>query len=214
MSTTRDKILDTAEHLIADHGFAATSLRQIIAEAGVNLAAVHYHFGSKQDLLDQLILRKVSRVNAEREALLDQFEREASPEPVPVEKILKAFFEPMIETGCRNPQFVRLMGRMIAEGLIPAIAEKHFHPTASRFVKAFRRALPNLPEGELFWRMQFMFGAMSQGVVGLSAPFMGIERDTADFPTIMRRLIQFLTAAIQAPATEEVQANENCSVAG
>src|SRR3974390_756308 len=126
---TKDKILDTAERLIADHGFAATSLRHIISAAQVNLAAVHYHFGSKQELLDQLILRKVTRVNAEREAMLEVFEREAGSQPVPVEKILEAFFGPMIEAGSRNPQFVRLMGRLIAEGLIPAIAEKHFHPT-------------------------------------------------------------------------------------
>ena len=88
---TKEKILDTAERLIASQGFAATSLRQIISEAQVNLAAVHYHFGSKEELLDQLILRKVTRVNQEREALLESFEREAGGNPVAVEKILAAF---------------------------------------------------------------------------------------------------------------------------
>src|SRR4029077_16003413 len=117
---TKQKILDTAECLIASQGFAATSLRQIISEAGVNLAAVHYHFGSKQELLDHVILRKAAAVNEERRRMIEQFEAEAGSGPVSVKKFLTAFFEPMIEAGARNPQFVKLMGRMYGEGLLPA----------------------------------------------------------------------------------------------
>lgn len=202
---TKEKILDTAERLIACQGFAATSLRQIISEAQVNLAAVHYHFGSKEELLDQLVLRKVTRVNEERGALLDRFEYEAGGGPVPVEKILTAFFQPMIEAGCRNPQFVRVMGRLIAEGMIPSIAEKHFQPTTSRFVAALRRALPDLSDGELFWRVQFMFGAMSHTVGGLALPVTQLHGDGADFDLIMRRLMAFLGAGMSAPSTRELQ---------
>lgn len=202
---TKEKILDTAERLIASQGFAATSLRQIISEAQVNLAAVHYHFGSKEDLLDQLVLRKVTRVNEEREALLRQFETETGGAPVPPEKILAAFFVPMIEAGCRNPQFLRLMGRLIAEGLIPSIAEKHFQPTTTRFINALRRSLPELPEGELFWRVQFMFGAMSHTVGGLALPVPQIQADSADFQLVMRRLVTFLGAGMIAPPTKEMQ---------
>jgi AcrR family transcriptional regulator len=199
---TKEKILDTAERLIASQGFAATSLRQIISEAQVNLAAVHYHFGSKEELLDQLVLRKVTRVNEEREALLERFEGEAGGNPVPVEKILAAFFQPMIEAGSRNPQFVRLMGRLIAEGLIPSIAEKHFQPTTTRFIAAWRRALPHLPEGELFWRVQFMFGAMSHTIGGLALSVPQIHSDGTDFQLLMRRLMAFLGAGMNAPPTE------------
>src|SRR5215469_4852174 len=110
MIDTKQKILDAAERLIADQGYAATSLRHIIAEAGVNLAAVHYHFGSKEDLLDQLILDKASPVNAERLRLLERFEAESAGRPVPVDRVLAAFFDPMIESGSRSPQFVKLMG--------------------------------------------------------------------------------------------------------
>jgi len=202
---TKDKILDTAERLIASQGFAATSLRQIIAEAQVNLAAVHYHFGSKEELLDQLVLRNVTRVNEERQALLESFEREARGKPVPLEKILAAFFEPMIEVGCRNPQFVRVMGRLIAEGLIPSLAEKHFQPTTMRFIAALRRALPDLSEGELFWRVQFMFGAMAHTIGGLALPVSPIHGDGAEFQLIMRRLVAFLGAGMNAAPTREKQ---------
>jgi len=206
MIDTKQKILDTAERLIADQGYASTSLRHIIGEAGVNLAAVHYHFGSKEDLLDELIQNKAAAVNAERLARLDRFEAEAGGKPVPVDKVLAAFFEPMIESGTRNPQFVKLMGRMQAEGLLPAVVAKHFQPTLVRFTQALRRAVPHVPEGELLSRFQFMIGAMSHAVCGLRhvaiqspAPI-----EIPDFRRTMRRLMVFLSAGLQAPATPEV----------
>ena len=204
---TKERILDTAERLIATQGFAGTSLRQIIGEAEVNLAAVHYHFGSKQDLLDEVILRKASAVNAERLALLKRFEEEAGARPVTVEKVLTAFFEPMIKVGGRNPQFVKLMGRLRGEGLLPGLVEKHFSSTLARFVTALHRAMPKLPEGELFWRMQFMFGAMSQAVCGWDMFPSGIDvrKDAANFSLVMRRLMVFLCAGFQAAPTREAR---------
>jgi len=66
MTDTKEKILDTAERLIGEQGYSATSLRHIIAQARVNLAAVHYHFGSKEDLLDAVVARKATPVNDAR----------------------------------------------------------------------------------------------------------------------------------------------------
>jgi AcrR family transcriptional regulator len=199
--STKEKILDTAERLIAGQGFAGTSLRQIIAEAGVNLAAVHYHFGSKDDLLDHLIMRKATGVNEERLRLLAQLQNDDPSRPVPVEKLLGAFFGPMIRVGSQNPQFVKLMGRLYGEGLLPAVIEKHFQPTLAKFVHAMQMSLPALSTGELFWRMQFMFGAMSKAVCGWDV-FPGIEEgeEHADFGLVMRRLMGFLCAGLQAPA--------------
>jgi len=206
MIDTKQKILDTAERLIGDQGYAATSLRHIIAEAGVNLAAVHYHFGSKEDLLDELILRKAAAVNAERIALLERYEAQAGGRPLSVHQILTAFFQPMQEAGSRNPQFVKLMARMYAEGLLPGIVAKHFHPTLARFIPALRAALPHLPEAELSARLQFMFGAMSHAVCGaLQLPGLPGESAAPDFRQTMRRLMVFLIGGLQAPLTPEVQ---------
>ena len=207
MIDTKQRILDAAERLIADQGYAATSLRHIIAEAGVNLAAVHYHFGSKEDLLDELIVHKASAVNRERLAQLERFEAEAGGGPVTVEKVLAAFFDPMIEAGSRSPEFVKLMGRMYTEGLIPAIVAKHFHPTFARFTQALHRALPHLPEAELFARLQFMIGAMSHAVCGDRQVPTGVigTPGAADFRRTLRRLMVFLSGGLRAPATPEVQ---------
>src|SRR5438309_1165300 len=123
MTETEQRILDTAERLIGEQGYAATSLRQIIGDAGVNLAAVHYHFGSKEDLLEAIVMRKVGPVNEARLAALTKVEEETGEGPLDVWKVLNSFFEPTAETAGRNPQFVRLMGRIYGEGLMPQMIE-------------------------------------------------------------------------------------------
>src|ERR1035441_8866650 len=127
MIDTRQKILDTAERLFGEQGYGATSLRHIIAEAGVNLAAIHYHFGTKEDLLDHLIMRKGGPVNEERVALLDALEARAQGKAVPLEKLLEAFLGPPMRRVGKGPEFAKLMGRMYGEGLMPGIVERHFH---------------------------------------------------------------------------------------
>src|ERR1035438_2078574 len=140
MTDTKQKILDTAERLFGDQGYAATSLRHIIAEAGVNLAAIHYHYGSKEELLDEVVMRKAGPVNAERLALLDRYEAEAGAGQLAVEKVLEAFLAPVFSGADRSPQFVKLMGRMYGEGLMTMIVGRHFQPTVTRFIEAFGRA--------------------------------------------------------------------------
>ena len=101
--------------------------------AGVNLAAVHYHFGSKEDLLDAVVARKVTPVNEERMAWLERVEAAAGGGPLQVEDVLEAFFLPTAEVAGRSPEFVRLMGRMLTEGMMPRIVEKHFQCDGAAF---------------------------------------------------------------------------------
>src|ERR1039458_552292 len=172
MTDTKDKILNAAERLIGEQGYAATSLRQIIAEAGVNLAAVHYHFGSKEDLLDAVVARKVTPVNEARIARLERVEAEVGNGPPAV----------------------------LTEGMMPRLVEKHFHATGLRFVAALRRAIPELPQEELIWRVHFMVGAMAHTMC--SAPrFLRMPGDMADFEPRMKRLVTFLSAGFRASPT-------------
>ena len=75
-AATKERILDAAEALFMEHGFEATSLRVITAAAGVNLAAVNYHFGSKEELFQAVLTRRLDPMNQERVALLDRLERD------------------------------------------------------------------------------------------------------------------------------------------
>jgi len=205
MIDTRRRILDTAERLFGEQGYSTTSLRQIITTAEVNVAAVHYHFGSKEDLLDAIVLRKAGPVTAARLDLLDRAEAAAAPDPPCVDLILESFLLPTADVAQNNPAFALLMGRMLTEGMMPRIVEKHFQETAKRYVEAFARALPNLPREELLWRFHFMIGAMAHTICG--SPTLRQIDSNCDFPTRMRRLVTFLAAAFRAPAE-----NQPCDV--
>src|SRR5882757_1399353 len=106
MIDTKQKILDTAERLFGDQGYGATSLRQVIAAAEVNVAAVHYHFGCKEELLDAVIARNIGPLSATRLAMLDRAEAGGVPD---VEEILKSFLPPTPELAQTQPKFVQLM---------------------------------------------------------------------------------------------------------
>lgn len=199
MIDTKQKILDTAERLFGEHGYASVSLRQVIAEAEVNIAAVHYHFGSKEDLLDAVLLRKIGPVTAQRMENLDRVLAEAGDQPPCVEKLLEAFLLPTAAVAQSNPIFVKLMGRMIVEGLMPQIAEKHFRESGLRLVAALSRSLPHLTQDELMWRVHFAFGAMAHTMTG--QPIMSVfAANGSDFSLRLRRLVKFLSAGFRAPA--------------
>ena len=206
MTDTRQKILDAAERLFGEIGYSATSLRHIISEAGVNLAAIHYHFGSKQDLLDQVIMRKAGPMNECRLNLLDQYEAEASPEPASIEKIVEAFMMPIVLVD-KNPEFVKLMGRVLAEGLMPEIAQRNFQPMISRFLSALHRALPDISKEELAWKTHFAVGAMAHAMT--ARPEM-ISEAANEAPSItVRRLVAFISSGFRAPVVLDKETEVN-----
>jgi AcrR family transcriptional regulator len=195
VADTKQKILDAAEKLIAEKGYAATSLRQIIAEAGVNLAAVHYHFGSKDELLNAVIQRKVGPVNVTRLQRLSAYEAEAKGKPVAVRKILDAFLTPMGQAAGTHPQFVRVMGRVVGERLLQTVLDRNFPEVQERFFGALKRATPHLSEAEFRERTQFLIGVLSHTMCGS-----GVEDG---FETRVERMVRFLTGGFCAPGEGE-----------
>ncbi|HLH20667.1 MAG TPA: TetR/AcrR family transcriptional regulator [Bryobacteraceae bacterium] len=200
MTDTKQRIFDAAERLIAAQGYSATSLRQIIAEAGVNLASVHYHFGSKEELLDELIHRKADLVNRKRLELLERAKAAAGPAPVPLVAILEAFLLPVAEVATADPQFVQVMGRVIGEGLMPQIVGKYFRAVGERFFPEIRRSVPELTDEEFGWRRHFLIGAMCHTLYGHSEA-------QGDFETRIGYLIRFLAAGFEAPAVKPAEVN-------
>ena len=135
---TKERILDTAERLFAERGYSATSLRSIIAAADVNLASVHYHFHSKEALLEAVFLRRALPANLERLQLLEYCEREAGDGPPDLTKVIEAFVMPAFlaakDPARGGPLFRKLMGRLYAEGdVMPHMISKHFIPLLARF---------------------------------------------------------------------------------
>ena len=200
---TKTRILDSAERLFAEHGFAATSLRGITAEAGVNLAAVHYHFGSKEGLVEAVFARRVGPLNDERLRLLDECEADGGR----LEDILRALLGPALRlTREHSDDFVmRLLGRMFSEPgeRVQAIFTEQFREVALRFTTALQAVVPELPAQEFFWRMHFMIGAMAHTMVDTHR-IQFLSRglcDPTDVDGNIERLVTFTAAGFRAQSS-------------
>jgi AcrR family transcriptional regulator len=199
---TKDRILDVAERLFDERGIAGTSLRAVTAEAGVNVAAVHYHFGSKEDLTRAVVLRRAGPVNAERLRRLDAIEAEAGAEGPRVESILEAFFRAPVqlwtEGGATGASF---LFHEPAERIQPLV-EEVMGEMASRFLAALVRALPHLEPGEVAERFQLVIGVLIHVLSGR----MRWEPQPIPARSVdgrIRVLVDTLAAAMRAPAIEE-----------
>lgn len=209
---TRDRILDAAESLFADHGFRDVSLREITKEARVNIAAVNYHFGSKDALTAEVLARVISPINQERLRLLGESE-ESSEGALPIEVILECLHRPVVNqlktSGLNQSVYLKLAGRCLAEP-----AEQHsdmlvdlFREVISRFMAAASRSLPNIAEDDLFWKMHFAFGTMIYALThgDRVALFSQGRIATPDAEEILRRLIAFTAAGIREGVPPETK---------
>src|SRR6188768_507585 len=205
---TKARILDAAETLFMEHGFEATSLRLITAAAGVNLAAVNYHFGSKEELFQAVLTRRLDPMNQARLALLDRYQAQDASTPIACERILAALFIPAL-TLARDParggtNFLRLLGRAYADPapFIRQFLSAQYAAMIARFKDAFAQALPHLPRKELSWRLHFIMGALSYTLAGTDALKLIAELnplETTNDEILLRRLAPFLLAGLTAP---------------
>ncbi|HSI62862.1 MAG TPA: TetR/AcrR family transcriptional regulator [Candidatus Saccharimonadia bacterium] len=170
VQTTKRAILDAAEDLFAERGIDATSVRDITQTAGVNLGAIHYHFGSKNELIVEVFSRGLTPLNQMRMNLLAQVEQAAGKDALPLEEVLRAFIKPTVEYLVAEDgtpiKFLRLLCRCFQEPhpQLATLLAEHFQELFLRFNKGLLRAVPGMPEGELFWRMTFMFGSLHQSL--------------------------------------------------
>jgi len=203
MNGTKLRILDAAERLFAELGFDV-SIRAITDKAGVNLAAVNYHFQSKEALLDAIIARRIEPVNKRRLEMLDAIEAQTGDGPLSLEAVLEAFLAPVLEAPFEH--FKPLIGRMysVPEEFIKRVFHMHLAPIVVRFDAAFARALPDLPESERIWRLYFSIGAMVH-VMNWSrvlGPISNGLLDPSDTRALMRRMVAFAAAGFRAPVLE------------
>ncbi|MBA4150659.1 MAG: TetR/AcrR family transcriptional regulator [Verrucomicrobia bacterium] len=209
-SDTKTLILDAAEQAFADLGFDSASLRHIISVAGVNLAAVHYHFGSKEALIEAVFSRRLTPLNKERLKLLDQLEAEAGKSPLNVEKVIGVLIGPALrlarDPGKGGPVVMRLFGRTIAEPSeqLQKLMHGQFGDVIRRFTAAFRCALPGLPEDVLYWRIQFVIGAMAHIMcdpTGLKTMSGGLC-DPNDTEKAISEMVTFLATGMRAEVSK------------
>lgn len=204
---TRTDLLDAAERLFAQDGVHRASLRAITQEAGANLAAVNYHFGSKEALVREVLARRLTPLNQRRLALLDRLE--ATNSNPGVEQIVRAFVVPTLEMVQRERgghAFARFVCRTFSEPdqAFRDIVLEQFGDIIARFTSAFTKALPELPREEFFWRFHFMVGAMvhTAGLGFLAHRLSDGLCDPEDLEGLTARLVRFLSAGLEAEATD------------
>lgn len=200
-SSTKERILGAAESLFARRGFDGASLRQLTSAAGVNLAAVNYHFGSKEKLVEQIFRRRLDALNNSRLQALDLV---AGKSDTTIEHVLAAFIRPALdlshdETGSL---FMRVLARAFAEHddtLRQFLSENYGH-VMRQFTAEFARLLPQLSKQELYWRIDLVSGALTHAMSGFGM----IQRksgvsEIAHREETAQHLIRFAVAGLSHP---------------
>ena len=202
--STKDRILYAAEELFAQQGFASTSLRQVTSRADVNIAAVNYHFGSKENLVNEVFRRRMDDMSRERLAAL-QLAVEAHPGEL--EPILAAFVEPalaMAQDRHGGGAFIRVIARAYAESndsLRKFLSDQYGH-VLREFAKALAGCMPGLGKEALYWRLDFLSGALTYAMAdfGLIKRPSGVSEATHR-QRAAKALIHFAAAGFQADAS-------------
>lgn len=204
---TRLRILDAAELLFTEHGFEATTLRRITGAAEVNLAAVNYHFGSKEALIREVFRRRLSWLNEQRLKELDRLESDAGGAPLKPSRILEVFFGAALkmaaDTEGGGRTFMRLLGRTYTKPseFVRGFLAEEYAAVIARFKAALIKALPSVPAEEILWRFHFMLGAMSYAISGSDALHIVAEDalDDGDTEALYARLMSFMLGGLRAP---------------
>lgn len=204
---TKTRILDAAETLFVQGGFESMSMRQITSAAGVNLAAVNYHFGSKDALIQAVLARQLDPLNEARLALLNRFESTLG-ERLTCEHVLVAMFLPAVRLSRgdarASERYLHFLGRAYTDPspVVRDFIDNHYIQTLGRFFFAFQRTLPDLGREDLGFRLNFAMGALSGVLAGGNTQRLVREftQGQADHEAmVLSRLASLMVAALKAP---------------
>ena len=199
--STKDRILGAAEELFALYGFGGTSLRQVTSRADVNIAAVNYHFGSKENLINEVFRRRMDDMSRRR---LEQLATARAEFPGELEPVLAAFVEPALALAQDRQggvAFIRVIARAYAEkndGLRKFLSEQYGH-VLREFGRAIAECAPHLAKEQLYWRLDFLAGALTYAMAdfGMIKRPAGVS-EAAHRAHAARELIGFASAGIKS----------------
>jgi AcrR family transcriptional regulator len=203
-AATKAAVFNAAERLFALHGFQNVSVRDITAEAGVNLASVNYHFGSKDALLFEIFRRRTSELNRERARMLHEANARHDGKP-PVREILEAYFAPPLRWAAPDNDrriSVQFIIRARSEGteeMREVLRNDVSH--LARFADALMAARPDLPKEDVYWRLHFVLGIVHNNRFAefdrLHVLSGGLTRE-GDVDALLRRMLDFAEAGFTA----------------
>lgn len=163
---TRERILDAAEELFAQRGFEGVSVRQIMRQAEADVSLAYYHFKSKGDLFDQVMLRRVEYLNEIRLEALQKVEERHIDDSASVEEIIGAFTKPLLQLLADDHDKWKHYFQLIAQiNNSPdrggELMSRYFDPLVSRFIDALKKVLPDSDPADLYWSYHFLSGALT-----------------------------------------------------
>ena len=198
----RQRLIDVAERLFAEHGWNAVSIRTIASAAGVSLAALNYHFGLKENLLAEIFAARARPIAEERLRLLA-----ALGDTTTLEQVIEAFLHPALTVGSSGrlggPVFVKLRARLASEPEATSrrILAQAFDESGRLYIAALQRLLPHLPARDLHWRFHFLLGTMvyTMADAGRIQSLTDGACDPSDVDQALRQIVPFLAAGFRAP---------------
>lgn len=200
---TKEQILNVAEQAIAEHGYAGTTLRSVVSKAQVNLAAVHYHFGSKEALFQAVVARIAEPMVAQQITLLAAVMTETDGSPS-VEAILRAYLAPAFKIVAHDqkarPARAQFIGRCRTEPEpVQSIADQQFRRGTEKFLDAFQRALPEQSRSQLKWKLDLVVTGLVR-VLGEAGKPGALLTGTAaeDIEGALAKLIAFVIPGLKA----------------
>jgi AcrR family transcriptional regulator len=200
---TRDRIVDAAERLFAERGVERTSLRAVTRAAGVNVAAIHYHFGSREELLRAVLDKTVRPLNARRLVLLEQA-LQRSDGALAVRDILDAFLRPDVEAietlRERDVEIARFLGRLYAAPAptVERIMGEQFRTVSERFLTELRRSLPGVRATDIEYTLRLVVGVVVALFTNATPAGEPGPLDTTDVDATVDRLADFLVPGFAA----------------
>jgi AcrR family transcriptional regulator len=202
---TRERILDAAEELFGRSGFAAVSVRQIMKKAEADVSLAYYHFKSKRDLFDAVMLRRVEHLNAIRLKALEAVEKRHPDHAPTVEEIIDAFTRPLLELLAEKHEEWHYYFALIAQINNSSesggkLMTRYFDPLVSRFIDALRKALPDCREEDLYWSYHFFSGALTLtfAETGRIDNLSGSRCLSSDMASINARMPAFIAGGFRA----------------
>lgn len=210
-NTTAERILDVAEKMFAEAGYSAVSLRSITRACGVNIAAIHYHFGAKEVLLEQIFAKRSAAINNERFRLLEAC-RKGPGRPPLLEQILEAYLRPSLalpngDEGARRFMQLRAVLAHEQADLSKNLIAKYFNHVSGTFIGALMKELGHLTVRDLFWRFHFLLGAQYYTLAnpGRIQVLSEGRCDPSNIETALSELVAFTAAGFRAPPRQERQ---------
>jgi AcrR family transcriptional regulator len=213
---TRERLLDAAEQIFAERGFEGASMRAVTQAAGVSVSAANYHFGSKEALLRETLLRRVRPLNERRLARLDALEAEAGGRPLELETIVEAFLRPVFEEHAASidatTRFRQVAARIYSDppDVVAAMKRELFGPIVTRFVVALAAALPEKSREEIELGFQLTVGVMVHVISGHLVTVATAEKDACECWTsrlsnesVLQQMITYVAAGLRAGSASD-----------